>query len=170
MSVNNPETIETTIKNVAAENNIVLQDGDIAAMRKAYLKFGDIDLALNIEGEVLSDVMEETQLDVIAYALDSTYGKQSHSYPFQIYTVKINGNTYKTYIDEDGTQKFLGNKVLSNYLPPSINYEREKHLYQKGEYTVDEWVEFNAIIGSSLKQFMLTLRTSIDIDNPRDHL
>lgn len=168
MIVHNPENIETTIRNTASEHRITLQEGDVPAIRKAYVKFGDIDLALNIEGAVLSDVMEETQLDIIAGALDREFGVQSHAYPYQIYKVKINGNSYKTYIDEQGKQKFLGNKVISNYIVPTPNYEREKYLYQKGEYNVEEWIEFNSIIGSNLKDFLLTLKTSIDIENPRE--
>jgi hypothetical protein len=168
MRIQNSDNIEATIRNVATQHNIVLQDGDVPAIRKAYIKFGDIDLALNVEGDVLSDVMEETQLDIIADALAKEFGLQKHTYPHQIYLVKINGHSYKTYIDEYGEQKFVGNKVLSNYLLPNINYDREKHLYQKGEYSTEEWIEFNAMIGTGLKEFLRTVMTCLDIENPRE--
>lgn len=167
MTINNAENIETTIKITASENGIHLQEGDIEALRKAYVKFGDVDLALNTEGDVLSDVMEETQLDIIAGALNREFGKQGHTYPYQIYPVKINGHNYKTYVDEYGDQRFRGNKILNHHLP-ELPYEQEKEAYLAGTYTTEEWVEFNYIIGSKLKDFMLTLNTSIDIENPRE--
>jgi hypothetical protein len=165
----NPENIETTIREVVTEHQITLQEGDVEAFRKAYVKFGDIDLALNSEGDVLSDVMEETQLDIIAGALNREFGPQSHIYPHQIYMVKINGTPYKTYIDEFGEQKFLGNKIITKHTT-TLNYDKEKQSYHNGEYTTEEWIEFNVIIGSKLKNFLLTLKTSIDIENPRDTL
>ena len=170
MTINNAENIEITIKTTASENNIHLQEGDIEALRKAYVKFGDVDLALNAEGDVLSDVMEETQLDIIAGALNREFGTQSHAYPYQIYMVKINGHTYKTYVDEYGDQRFRGNKILNQHLPEKLPYQQEKEAYLAGDYTTEEWVEFNYIIGSKLKDFMLTLNTSIDIENPRETL
>lgn len=168
MSEKNSDSIEITIKTVAEENQIQLQDGDVAAIRKAYIKFGDIDLALNVEGDVLSDVMEETQLDIIAGALDKEFGPQKHDYPHQIYPVKINGKAYNTYIDEYGEQKFLGNKVIINYMLPTLNYEREKHLYEEGKYNLEDWLEFNYVIGNKLKDFLITLKTCVDIENPRE--
>jgi hypothetical protein len=168
MTINNAENIETTIKITASENDIHLQEGDIEALRKAYVRFGDVDLALNSEGDVLSDVMEETQLDIIAEALNKEFGTQGHTYPYQIYPVKINGHTYKTYVDEHGDQRFRGNKILNQHLPASLPYEEERQAYLDGDYTTEEWVEFNYIIGSKLKDFMLTLNTSIEIENPRE--
>lgn len=170
MSINNAENIETTIKKAVSENGIDLQEGDVQALRKAYVRFGDIDLALNIEGDVLSDVMEETQLDIIAGALNREFGTQSHAYPYQIYMVKINGHSYKTYIDEEGEQRFRGNKILNKYLSSHFAYDQEKQTYLDDECTLDEWIEFNSIIGSKLKDLLLSLKTSIDIENSRETL
>jgi hypothetical protein len=170
MSINNAENIETTIKKAVSENDIALQEGDVQALRKAYVRFGDIDLALNQEGDVLSDVMEETQLDIIAGALNREFGTQSHAYPYQIYMVKINGCSYKTYVDEFGDQRFRGNKILNRYLPATLTYDNEQQAYLDCEYTTDEWIEFNSIIGSKLKDLLLTLKTTVEIDNPRETL
>lgn len=170
MSVNSAENIETAIKNAAEEHHINLQEGDVQALRKAYVKFGDVDLALNAEGDVLSDVMEETQLDAIAGALNREFGTQSHAYPYQIYMVKINSHSYKTYVDEFGDQRFRGNKIFNKHLPATLTYENEKEAYLAGDYTTDEWVEFNYMIGSKLKEFMLTLKTTVEIENPRETL
>lgn len=170
MSINTADNIETTIQKAVQENHITLQEGDVQALRKAYVRFGDIDLALNMEGEVLSDVMEETHLDIIAGALNKEFGTQCHAYPYQIYMVKINGHSYKTYIDDQGEQRFRGNKILNRYLPPSLGCDQEKQAYLDDEYTTDEWIEFNSIIGSKLKDLLLSLKTSVDIENSRETL
>lgn len=168
MNIKNAENIKTTIIHTVNEHCITLQEGDVQAFCKAYIKFGDIDLALNSEGDVLSDVMEAEQLDIIAGALDKKFGSQSHSYPHQIYTIKINNRAYRTYVDDLGDQRFLGNKILNKCLNPQLNYEEHKAEYENGTYCVEEWIEFNAIIGSKLKDTLLTLKTSVEVDNPRD--
>lgn len=169
MAIKNTENIELIVKNTVKENNIILREGDLEAIRKAYIKFGDIDLAITREGDVLSDVMEETQLDIIADSLKKQFGDQSHSYPYQIYPVRINGSTYKTYVDEHGEQRFCGNKIFNQHLP-MLSYDKEKQSYLAGEYTTEDWVEFNYIMGSKLRDFLLTLKTTVEIDNPRENL
>ena len=51
---------------------------------------------------------------------------------------------------------------------PTLNYEREKHLYVEGKYNLEDWLEFNYVIGNKLKDFLITLKTCVDIENPRE--
>lgn len=169
MNTKSVEEIQRIIIDTITEHQIALNEGDVQAFCKAYQKFGDVDLAVNAEGQVLSDVMEGPELDLIANALNAAFGKQAHHYPEQTYPVKINGRQYQTYVDEFGVQKFVGNRAVQQLLQdPALDCQLAREAYEAGEYTIDEWTEFNAVIGSNTKEFMLTLKTSAEIENPRE--
>lgn len=170
------DNVEQTIKDAVEQHNIEIKEGDVEALRKAYMKHGDIDLAVDKEGDVLSDIMEGEELDVIAGALHKNFGTQSHNVPFQIFVVKINGRSYDTFIDNYGTQRFVGNRVverlmketqkrfIANLIAPDEYDENEKliekeaifsisdlgELYNQGEFTFEEYLDFYALLGYSL--------------------
>ena len=67
-----------------------------------------------------------------------------------------------------GTKDSVETKSSTSTCQKNFLMRRRKKHILAGEYTTEEWVEFNYIIGSKLKDFMLTLNTSIDIENPRE--
>lgn len=169
MEAKNTENIVEVIERIAHDFNISLQAGDIQAFSKAYLKFGDVDLAVNEDGQVLSDLMEAEDLDIIADALKKKFGKQSQSFPEQTYPVKVNGERYETRVDEYGNQRFKGSRILEDLIAKdSAVFEQAQAAYKNGEYSTDEWVEFNVAAGSKVKSFMLSLQTSVNFENSRE--
>lgn len=160
--------VEQVIYRATQEHMITLKDGDIEAFGKAYLKFGDIDLALDTTGNVLSDVMEEEDLDMIAEALSQNFGVSAKTRICQRYKIKINGYSYMTYINSLGEQAFVPNEIINNHLSGLVNYEKERLLFQSEEYSLDEWVQFNSCLGTPLSKFLSTIDIrKITIENPR---
>lgn len=163
--VKNPKKIETIIRNAAKENNINLEEDDVQALCKAYLKFGDIDLALNKDGDVLSDIMEGEALDVLANALEEEFAP---TVPAQLNMITINGKPYATQTDEQGELRFAGNEIIKNHLALNLTTQKYDELYQlysDGTYTTEEWTEFNYILGSKVEDFMLRLKTNNYTEN-----
>lgn len=186
------ELVEQTIRAVVERNNIEIKEGDIEALRKAYMKHGDIDLAVDNEGDVLSDIMEGEELDVIAGELNRNFGSQSHNVPFQVFVVKINGRSYDTFIDSFGNQRFVGNRVverlmketqkrfIAGLIAPDKYDENEKlvekeelfnigdlgELYIQNEFTFEEYLDFYALLGYNLSSLkMLPEFEKIAIEN-----
>lgn len=169
MEAKNTENIVKAISRIAQDFKISLEAGDIEAFSKAFLKFGDVDLAVNANGQVLSDLMEAEELDIIADALKKQFGKQAQPFPEQTYPVKINGKRYETRVDEYGNQRFKGNSLLEELIAQDSSVlERAYASYKDGGCSTDDWVEFNAIAGSAVKSFMLSLQTSINFENSRE--
>lgn len=171
MGTKTVKEITEVITRIATEHDITLSTSDVKGFCKAYLKFGDIDLALNEDGEVLSDLMAPDDLDVLAKGLEEAFGQQSHQYPHKTYPVKINGKRYDTHIDTYGEQRFNGNRILHDLLPVTGEiYRQARAAYESGKYNVDEWVEFNAQISRTVKETMLTLQTSVTFENSREEI
>lgn len=191
----NSENVENVIKDVVAEHQLDVQPCDIPAIKDAYLKRGDINLALTGQGEIVSDVMEAEELDVLSNALEDNFGQQNQNIPFQIYPVKIRNKTYETYVDEHGNQRFVGNPIIEvmvrnmqnhwrAYMVADVDknghYDADKaevpysldriaQQYRDGEFTLDQYLGFYASFGFSLSMLKhLPEFETLYIDNPLD--
>jgi hypothetical protein len=180
------DNVKQVLNETANEHQMSVPEEDINALADAYMKRGDVDLAINSDGEVLSDVMDEEQLDTLSANLYSEFGEQNHDVPFQIRVVKIDGRSYDTYVDDEGVQRFVGNPIIrllvrnmqknwtKYYLAQQETdegYDAENpdvplhlgaiaEMYKKGEFSLEQYLDFYAAFSFSLKW----LRTSEPFD------
>lgn len=177
--------VESNIRDTSDEYGMSLSEDDITSLAVAYIKRGDIDLAVNSNQEVLSDLMEGEELDLISDALDKTFGQQIKHIPSQIIPVVIMGHTYNTYIDTYGNQRFVGNRIIraiaremkSNYIHATagkesfMNLEYIHQQYAAGEFSLEELIDLYVSVGTSLKNFReLEEFSSLQIVNPHDSI
>lgn len=82
--------------------------------------------------------------------------------PGDTFTVLLDGKPYPTYIDEKGTQRFVGNKILSDsmnlvfdtqYTGPILDLHALAIDYHKGKYTLEEMTHFYTDIQYSVSGF-----------------
>jgi hypothetical protein len=176
------DNVKQVLNETANEHQMSVPEEDINALADAYMKRGDVDLAINSDGEVLSDIMDEEQLDTLSANLYSEFGEQNHDVPFQIRVVKIDGRSYDTYVDDKGVQRFVGNPIIrllvrnmqknwkKYYLAQqetdegydSENPDIPLHLgaiaemYKKGEFSLEQYLDFYAAFSFSLKWLRTT--------------
>lgn len=179
MTEKNEDNVKHVIEDAAAKKHLEVRNEDVDALSKAYMKHGDIDLAVNAEGDVISDIMDGEELDVIADALTDKFEGEPETEDANIIVVTFNGKSYDTYIDEHGTQRFVGNPVVRKFMSVSqkrwVNYftgsvfdggadydRNEDHpdepvnmgtlsaMFREGEFTQEEWLDFHALLGYSV--------------------
>lgn len=175
--------VESNIRDTSDEYGMSLSEEDITSLAVAYIKRGDIDLAVNSKKEVLSDLMEGEELDLISDSLDKTFGQQIKYIPSQIIPVVIMGRSYDTYLDDYGNQRFVGNRIIkaiaremqSNYLHATVGKESFMNLdyihqqHAAGEFSLEELIDLYVSVGTSLKYFReLEEFRSMLIVNPHD--
>lgn len=100
-------------------------------------------------------------------------------------TVKINGKEYQTYLDKHGTQRFVENRIVSRFIDSNValyskmgwKWMEDNNVYTlndlsmeyhgKGEFSLDEMIEFHTMIGYSVGGFAeLSYFEDVEIENP----
>lgn len=82
--------------------------------------------------------------------------------------VKVGGIEYPTVIDERGTQRFIGNKLLCHLVDSGqVDLNRLGIDYQHEKFSQREYAEFNMMLGYSVSGFAgLSSFHDFEIENP----
>jgi hypothetical protein len=156
MTEKTAEMVEEIILMTVKHKHLNMLPEEVSFLRAAYLKHGDIDLAINDEGDVLSDVKDDEEMDAIHDALETAFGEPERTTHSQVEMLAVNGKLYKTYVDAAGETRFIANPVTQLLYHDMqahsglLKKEALDEMFYNGTFTVQEWVDFHAATGCTV--------------------
>lgn len=170
------ESIILNILSIETEKEELLSDEIISGLATEYLSTQTVTFSEELTAELVyihpenSEWVHEeimTRLHNYFHRYKPTE-KEAFAAQAETIIVKIDGQEFQTFLDENGTQRFRGNSVIRHLVDTdAADLNRLSIEFQNGKFSNSDWIDFYTSFGYSVGGLLdVSDFTSLDIENP----
>jgi hypothetical protein len=173
------ENVKSIVKSILLRNELddfEVTDNIVDLIAEDYLETGEVHLPETLLKSVVvyDHWSTEDTVQSVAEVLYNSFDRykpgirQKISDEANVIIVKIEGREFKTYLDENGTQRFKQNSVIDFLIgSQSINLNTIAIEFHNGKFSIEDLLEFYTQSGYSVSGLMsLSYFENLLIENP----